>query len=101
MKYSEIKEILKKHDKDTIKELIEEFDDDLVYEYYNQGYDLSSMQEAYQGKYHNDADFVKQLLEDCGDLPELPAYVYIDMDRTAEDVMMDYFEINGHYFRSM
>ena len=62
--------------------------------------DLDNLEEAYQGQYKNDEEFVQQLLEDCGDIPSnLPSYVYIDWERTANDVMMDYAEDNGYYFR--
>ena len=101
MKYSKVKKLLKEVDKDTLKELIEEYGKDLVHQYYDEGYSLSDMQEAYQGRYRSDEDFVEQLLTDCGDLSTLPYYIYIDCERIARDVMMDYFEINGHYFRSL
>jgi len=83
-------------------DLIERFGEDLVWEYLDNGYSLDSMEEAYQGEYDDDEDFTQQLLEDCGDIPkDLPAYVYIDWERTAHDIMMDYFEINRHYFRQL
>ena len=61
---------------------------------------LDDFEEAYQGKYDSDEDFVQELLESCGDIPsDLPAYIYIDWEQTANDVMMDYYTDNGHYFR--
>jgi antirestriction protein len=64
--------------------------------------DADGVQEAYQGQYDNDADFVQQLLEACGTIPkDLSPYVYIDWERTASDVMMDYFEVDGYYFRNL
>lgn len=30
-----------------------------------------------------------------------PVYIHIDWDRTARDIMMDYAEENGHYFRNL
>ncbi len=77
MNYTQVKECLKNTDKDTLKELIELYDEDLVYQYCNEGYSLDSMQEAYQGEYSNDEDFVQELLESCGDIPQnLPSYIY-------------------------
>ena len=102
MLYSEVKQCLKDTDKDTLKDLIDRFGADLVYKYLDDGYSLSDMEEAYQGEYTSDADFVQQLLEDCGSIPsDLPAYIHIDWDWTAKEVMMDYFEIDGHYFRQL
>ena len=44
--------------------------------------------------------FVMRLLEDTGMIPsDLPNFIYIDWGRTAEEVMMDYIESGGHYFR--
>ena len=61
----------------------------------------SDIDEAYNGEFDDDADFVENLLTDCGDLPKLPNYIYIDWDKTARDVMYDYCESNGHYFRNL
>jgi len=62
--------------------------------------DLSDFEESYQGKWQSDEDFVQNLLEETDLLPNnLPAYIYIDWGRTAHDVMMDYSEEGGHYFR--
>lgn len=55
----------------------------------------------YQGKYSNDIDFVQTLLEETGEIPaNLPHYIHIDWESTARDVMYDYIEIDGHYFRN-
>lgn len=46
-------------------------------------------------------DYVKDLLEDCGDIPsELPAYVVIDWDATAENIKVDYvsLEVGGETY---
>lgn len=59
-------------------------------------------QESYQGEYDSDEDFVMQLLGDMGELPDnLPSYIHIDWESTARDVMMDYMEDSGHYFRNL
>jgi len=58
--------------------------------------------EAYQGQWDSDEDFVQNLLENTETIPaDLPAYIYIDWEATARDVMMDYSEDNGHYFRNL
>lgn len=62
--------------------------------------DAKEAEENYQGEWPNDEDFVMNLLEECGDLPKLPPYVHIDTEATARDVMYDYQEDNGHYFRN-
>ncbi len=62
---------------------------------------LENFEEAYQGEYGNDEKFVQDLLEGTGTIPELPPYVYIDWESTARDVMMDYMEQDGQYFRNL
>jgi antirestriction protein len=63
---------------------------------------LSDIAEAYQGQFNSDEAFTIDLLDSIGDLPQdLPSYIHIDWERTARDVMMDYSESNGHYFRNL
>lgn len=63
--------------------------------------DFSDFEESYQGKYSSDEDFTQELLENCGDMPkDLPAYIHIDWEGTARDIMMDYTEQDGYYFRN-
>lgn len=55
--------------------------------------------EYYQGCWSNVEEFVQQLIEDCYDL-DIPPFVYIDWERTARDVMMDYStyeDSKGHH----
>lgn len=53
----------------------------------------------YYGEYANDIEFVEYLYEN--DIPfNLPNFVVIDWEATARNIMYDYFESNGHYFRS-
>lgn len=61
---------------------------------------IDDIDEAYNGSYNSDEDFVEQLLTDIGSIPDnLPAYVHIDWEATARDVMQEYIESSGHYFR--
>ena len=58
--------------------------------------------EAYQGEWASDEEFVQDLVEGIGDLPrDLPFYIHIDWEGTARDIMMDYGEVDGHYFRQL
>ena len=66
------------------------------------GVSFSDIDEAYSGTYKDDEAFTEDLLEQTGDLPsDLPAYIHIDWESTARDIMMDYSEANGHYFRNL
>jgi len=76
--------------------------EELKKQYIKEGYSIDEFDEAYQGEWASDEEFVQELVEDCGDIPkDLPFYIHIDWEGTARDVMMVYFEIEGHYFRSL
>lgn len=65
------------------------------------GISFHRIDENYQGHWNSDEEFVEQLCEDIGDIPTgLASYIHIDWTATARDVMMDYCEHNGHYFRN-
>ena len=90
----------------TKKELIENgFSEEAIDAYLELGIEaddgLEDFEEAYQGDWKSDEDFVEDLLSDIGVLPDLPSYVHINWERTARDVMMDYSEENGYYFRNL
>ena len=64
--------------------------------------DLKDFEEAYCGQWRTDEDFVKDLVEGTGELPkDLPLYIHIDWEATAIDIMMDYSEDSGYYFRNL
>lgn len=53
---------------------------------------------------HYFTDYAEELLKDCGDLPqEIPHYIEIDWEATADNIKVDYsaIEIDGttYYFR--
>jgi len=53
----------------------------------------------YMGEYLDDETFAQYMLEE--DIPEsLPNYIYIDWEATARNLMYNYFDSNGHYFRN-
>ena len=58
--------------------------------------------EAYAGSFRSDADFAEDMAEQLGDIPrDFPSWIYIDWERSARDLMMDYSEQDGHYFRNV
>ena len=62
---------------------------------------FSDAQDAYSGQFDSDIDFTMELLESCGDIPkDMPSYLHIDWESTARDIMYDYSEANGYYFRN-
>lgn len=66
------------------------------------GIDIDNIEEAYQGQWSSDEDFAMQIAEDFGfeAVGDWPA-PYIDWERAAADLMMDYVESDGYYFRNL
>ena len=66
------------------------------------GIEFSDIDESYQGEYDSDEDFVQEIVEQHGWISDdFPSWIYIDWERTAQSVMYDYDESNGHYFRNL
>lgn len=60
-------------------------------------------EEAYQGDYTSDEEFARELADALGLIREDAEWPnsYIDWGWAARDLMFDYFESNGHYFRNL
>ena len=91
--------------KKEIEELKDKYSEEAVNAYINilggEEY-IDNFEDAYLGEWADDEDFVKNLIEDTGELPkDFPAYIHIDWEMTARDIMMDYSESNGYYFRNL
>ena len=58
---------------------------------------------CYQGEFSNDEDFAEDMAEQCGLLEEKPAWPYtcINWSHAAQELMYDYYEQDGHYFRAV
>ena len=85
---------------------MEGWDNEAVQAYIDLGIEegeaLENFEEAYQGQAPSDEDFVSEMLDSTGDIPkDFPPYIHIDWERTARDIMMDYSEQDGHYFRNL
>ena len=77
-------------------------DEDIVAAALILGIPENSISEAYQGRYSNDKAFAFGLAGnmETTDLSNWP-YTSIDWGDAASDLMTDYSEENGYYFRSM
>ena len=60
------------------------------------------VEELYQGEYSSDISFAQQLADDIGAINESASWPMDcnDRERDARDLMFDYSESNGHYFRT-
>lgn len=61
---------------------------------------LEGFEEAFVGKFSNDEDFVREICSAELQDAQLPPYIYIDWERTARNLMHDFFESDGYYFRN-
>ena len=64
---------------------------------------ISHCEEAYQGEYNSDEDFAESLAEELGymeDAPKSWPFNCIDWEYAARELMYDYFESGGYYFRN-
>ena len=101
--YSQAKECIKELDRKGLEELIEQYDEDVVEAALSLGISPSTIAEAYQGKYRSDEDFAQSLAEDLGEIKNNVSWPYtcIDWEKAARELMYDYCEESGHYFRNL
>ncbi|NTU69226.1 hypothetical protein HGB13_00130 [bacterium] len=67
------------------------------------GTDLSDFLESYQGEYRSDKDFAQETAESCGLINEGAGWPNncIDWEQAARELMYDYTEQSGFYFRNL
>ena len=62
---------------------------------------FEALEESYSGKFDSDVNFAMDLHEQTGEqISDSWPHSCIDWDRAARDLMFDYCENNGYYFRS-
>lgn len=65
--------------------------------------ELGGFEEAYQGEYRSDEDFAEEMAEELGLIDNNLSWPHncIDWECAAKELMYDYSEENGHYFRNL
>lgn len=93
---------------DNLEDFIENYpnssydDMDIWKAAYNCDVEFRNIDEAYSGQFNSDQEFAQELCEQLGEIPkDLPSYIHIDWESTAKELMYDYCESNGYYFRNM
>lgn len=63
---------------------------------------VDMVEELYEGQYNSDEDFAYEFADNIGVLNDSATWPHscIDWERAARDLMYDYGESNGHYFRT-
>ena len=100
LRYSQAKELVKGLGRSKVESLIDQHEVEMLVSGLELSISVDQLEESYQGFWSSDEEFVEDLISDIYDL-DLPYFVYIDWERTAFDVMMDYMESDGHYFRNI
>ena len=64
---------------------------------------VENVDEAYQGQWDSDEDFAQGMADDLGLINKEVSWPYtcIDWEHASNELMYDYFEMNGYYFRSL
>ena len=62
---------------------------------------LQDIEEAYQGEFNSDEDFAIEMADGLCEIPQSWPHYCIDWGFAAKELMHDYCEHNGHYFRRM
>ena len=65
--------------------------------------ELDNFDQSYSGEFSSDEDFARDMADNIAGLPEVMHWPYscIDWEEAARELMMDYSEQNGHYFRNI
>lgn len=66
------------------------------------GVDATSIDEAYQGSFSSDEKFAEDMADQLGSVDKNATWPMncIDWEHAARELMMDYSDHNGHYFRN-
>lgn len=107
MNYENVREAIKNGEKEKLRELLDRgyWDEEAIDAAISLGISLDNFEEAYYGKFRSDAEFAQNVAEECGDIPQAgsshwPLYC-IDWEFAAKELMYDYCEENGYYFRNL
>ena len=104
MKLSLLKQAVKDSDRDTVEKIIDSLGEDVLEAALEADIQVESIEEAYQGEYKNDEDFAYEMATQLGeiDLRNQPwPLSCIDWAFAAKELMYDYVESNGYYFRNL
>lgn len=103
MKYSQAKECIKELGRSGFENLLKDYNEEVIEAALELDIQPANIAEAYQGEYANDEAFALDMADQLGSIDENAKWpnTYIDWERAARDLMMDYGEHNGHYFRNL
>ena len=82
---------------------LENYDFDIINAGVECGIDISNIAEAYSGEADSDEDFAENFANELGYLDNKTSWPHscIDWEYAARELMWDYTEANGYYFRNL
>ena len=100
---TQAKEVIKDLGRDGLKNLISNIDEDIVAAGLSLGLSPDTIEEAYAGQFDSDEDFARDMADQLGavDKNALWPNNCIDWEYAAHELMYDYAEENGYYFRNV
>jgi len=100
---TQAKECIKDLGRDGLENLIQERDEEIIVAALECGINPSDIDEAYYGHYRSDEDFAQEMADQIGAISKDVSWPYtcIDWEYAAKELMYDYSESNGHYFRNL
>lgn len=103
MKLSTLKQAIKESDKETVREVLDTYDEEVLEAAVDLGISPADVAEAYQGEFKSDRDFAEDFADQLGVVDKNATWPNncIDWDYVAKELMYDYCESNGHYFRNL
>ena len=104
MKLSIVKQAIRDSDRETVEKLIDRLGEAVVAAGLTLDILPENIEEAYAGEYRDAADFAISMAEEVGgiDFSKLQwPFTCINWNYAGKELMYDYCEENGHYFRNL
>lgn len=100
--YTQVKECIEEIGRDGLEKLIEQYNEEMIEAAFECDIQPYGIEEAYTGQYRDDEDFAESFAYDLGSIDKNVTWPYtcINWEQAAKELMYDYSEHNGYYFRN-
>jgi len=102
MNYTQTKDIINEVGRERLEKLLDEYGEEIIEAAIGCDISPENIEERYCGQFNSDGDFAMDFYDGVyglSKLDELFPGLHVDWEGTARDLMMDYYEDNGYYFR--
>ena len=100
---TELKQAIKESDKETVADILDTYSEDVLQAALDCGVQVEDIKEAYQGEFRSNEAFAQDMAEQLGAIDKNASWPNdcIDWEKAARELMYDYSESNGRYFRNI